>query len=55
MQAGLTEARFGFDDYIIRSLDEQTLLLCGRTEAGNVNAVYGWLRELGCRWFMPGY
>ena len=50
----LTEQRIGFDGYLIRSLDEQTLLLCGRREGGHSNAVYGWLRALGCRWFMPG-
>ena len=50
----LTEQRIGFDGYLIRSLDAQTLLLCGRREGGHSNAVYGWLRELGCRWFMPG-
>ena len=54
VRAGLTEAQLGFDGYIIRSLDERTLLLCGRTEPGHANAVYGWLRELGGRWFMPG-
>ena len=50
----LTDARIGFDGYIIRSQGPRGLLLCGRTEQGHANAVYGWLRELGCRWFMPG-
>jgi len=54
VQATLTDERIGFDGYVIRSLDEQTLLLCGRKEGGHSNAAYGWLRELGCRWFMPG-
>ena len=54
LRTELTEQRIGFDGYLIRSLDEQTLLLCGRREGGHSNAVYGWLRELGCRWFMPG-
>ena len=44
----------GYDGYIMRSLDDETLLLCGRNEAGHANAAYGWLRELGCRWLMPG-
>ena len=50
----LTKRRLGFDGYLIHSLDDQTLLLCGWCEEGHSNAVYGWLRELGCRWFMPG-
>ncbi len=44
----------GYDGYVMRSLDDETLLLCGRNEAGHANAAYGWLRELGCRWLMPG-
>lgn len=54
VRGGLNNKRIGFDGYVIRSLDERTLLLCGRREGGHSNAVYGWLRELGCRWFMPG-
>jgi len=54
VRANLTAERIGYDGYVVRSLDDETLLLCGRTEAGHANAVYGWLRELGCRWFMPG-
>jgi len=44
----------GYDGYVVRSLDDDTLLLSGRNEAGHANAAYGWLRELGCRWLMPG-
>ncbi len=54
IRADLTDERIGYDGYVIRSLDDETLLLCGRTEPGHANAVYGWLRELGCRWLMPG-
>jgi hypothetical protein len=50
----LTDDRIGYDGYVIRSLDDETLLLCGRKEPGHSNAAYGWLRELGCRWLMPG-
>ncbi len=56
--AGIDRARLsrhvGYDGYVTRSLDEDTLLLCGQNEAGHANAAYGWLRELGCRWLMPG-
>ncbi len=54
VRALLTPERVGHDGYVIRSLDGGRLLVCGRTEAGHANAVYGWLHELGCRWFMPG-
>ena len=54
VRSELTPERLGFDGYLIRSLDDDTLLLCGRREGGHMNAAYGWLRELGCRWFMPG-
>lgn len=54
VQAELTAERIGYDGYVIRSLGADRLLLCGRNEAGHANAVYGWLRALGCRWFMPG-
>jgi len=54
VRESLTAERVGYDGYVIRSLDDDALLLCGRNEAGHGNAVYGWLRKLGCRWFMPG-
>jgi len=54
LHANLTPERIGYDGYVIRSLDDDTLLLCGRNEAGHANAAYGWLRALGCRWLMPG-
>ncbi|MGI5818382.1 MAG: DUF4838 domain-containing protein [Armatimonadota bacterium] len=54
VRAELTDEHIGYDGYVIRSLDDDRLLLCGRREPGHANAVYGWLRELGCRWLMPG-
>lgn len=54
IRATLTDARVAFDGYVTRSLGERVLLPCGCTEQGHANAVYGWLRELGCRRFMPG-
>ncbi|MBD3291497.1 MAG: DUF4838 domain-containing protein [Armatimonadia bacterium] len=53
-RADLTDERIGYDGYIIRSLGDDALLLCGRNDAGHSNAAYGWLREMGCRWLMPG-
>ena len=61
---GLDEMDLGPDGVVIRSLPGKLILTGrsdgylskahGRTDCGTPNAVYTFLRALGCRWYMPG-
>ena len=54
MKLPLTDVDVGYDGYVIKSTGD-TLVLCGRTGAGTLNAVYGFLEDfLGVRWYDPG-
>ncbi len=54
MDLPLTDLDIGFDGYVIRT-GEDKLALCGRTDQGTLNAVYGFLEDyVGVRWYYPG-
>lgn len=50
----LTRALPAADDSYVVSISADTVALAGRTDRATLYAVHHFLRDLGCRWVMPG-
>ncbi len=44
----------GPEGRLLRTLDDGSVIVAGRTDGGTLNAAYDLLHLLGVRWFMPG-